>query len=296
MTREKYLERYRKNESEYKTSVVEWDCEWNIIGEYYGELYQVLEQIHYKKGNHYSFGRMKYEIYGDKKDNHFGVKVKNEFSNKTSAEICTTILLKKYIDFFEKDDCFSLMQFYNIGYVYRKNIYKLKKRKKINKKAFIKAKDEYINSRKRIRRIFDLKECRGISGIYIMVLEEYRGIYIGQSEDIGKRIRQHWSAKSFNSYGIDMYRALDTTEIYIIEELEGKSLDFQEYANIKEIDSKYLINKLAFNLFTQDEEIYKDADSMLVEKRGRDRMEKEMLEYRKIDISSVFEGDYNKEK
>lgn len=70
-----------------------------------------------------------------------------------------------------------------------------------------------------------LPDWDGVAGAYVMVFDEYRQFYVGQSDDIRKRIKQHWSTrKSFDRliYGtkydsilpVDELRALDTTRIY----------------------------------------------------------------------------------
>lgn len=64
----------------------------------------------------------------------------------------------------------------------------------------------------------------------MMILDEYKLVYIGKSDNIKKRIQQHWSAtKSFDCtlfpmyavttscFSIDFFRALDTTRILIWE-------------------------------------------------------------------------------
>ncbi|MBQ7040122.1 MAG: GIY-YIG nuclease family protein, partial [Clostridia bacterium] len=80
----------------------------------------------------------------------------------------------------------------------------------------------------------------GVEGYYIMVLDEYKQIYIGKTENIKRRIMQHWSkTKQFDRtlfpmyaykkscFSIDFIRALDTTRIYgwkrkLLEGLEDK--------------------------------------------------------------------------
>ena len=71
-----------------------------------------------------------------------------------------------------------------------------------------------------------LAKLDGKEGAYIMVFDEYKQFYIGQSWDIRKRIKQHWGARKpfdrliyggsmYNSiFPVDELRALDTTRIY----------------------------------------------------------------------------------
>lgn len=93
---------------------------------------------------------------------------------------------------------------------------------------------------KKINNLFDFD---GASGYYIMILDMYKQAYIGKSNNIKRRIQQHWSCtKSFDRtlqpmyavktscFSIDFFRALDTTRIYVwerslSEEVERKLID-----------------------------------------------------------------------
>lgn len=70
-----------------------------------------------------------------------------------------------------------------------------------------------------------LSDWDGVAGAYVMVFDGYKQFYIGQSEDIRKRIKQHWTGRKhfdrlvfgtpYNSiFPADELRALDTTRIY----------------------------------------------------------------------------------
>lgn len=74
----------------------------------------------------------------------------------------------------------------------------------------------------------NIRELVGVAGVYMLVLDEFKQIYIGQSSDIYKRIRSHWSKKQslerlicgkvWNStLSIDAFGALDTTRVYYIK-------------------------------------------------------------------------------
>ena len=63
----------------------------------------------------------------------------------------------------------------------------------IEKEAFEKF-NKYLSSfvkRNRFKEIDDLKTVSGVEGIYLLVLDEYKQVYIGISTDIKKRIMQH---------------------------------------------------------------------------------------------------------
>ena len=117
---------------------------------------------------------------------------------------------------------------------------------------FEKALSKLIKSNKKIREIFDLDSCKGICGIYVMVLDEYKQMYIEQASDIKRRILKHWSTKKpfdrlifgrvDNSIlSIDSFGALDTTRIFI---LETYALDSNEKITVGKVPSIYKLNRI----------------------------------------------------
>ncbi|MNW44582.1 hypothetical protein D3C74_218200 [compost metagenome] len=73
--------------------------------------------------------------------------------------------------------------------------------------------------------IEDLNSVNGVSGYYIMVLDDYCQIYIGISHNIRQRIMKHWSRQipltdlllgaESGLLPIDCFRALDTTRVFV---------------------------------------------------------------------------------
>ena len=103
---------------------------------------------------------------------------------------------------------------------------------------------QILKKYKNLSQVNDLNIFRGKSGIYIMVLDSYNVCYIGQAIDITQRIMRHWSRSDyFTGTGIDLFKAHDTTRIYVIECAE-KDLDKSEYEILKKIDKKYVLNVL----------------------------------------------------
>lgn len=99
---------------------------------------------------------------------------------------------------------------------------------KLDKTAFDLALSKFFSKYKRFVEVANLNDFSGVEGFYVMVLDEYRQAYIGKTEDIKKRIMQHWSkTKPFDrtlfpmyawkesTFSIDFFRALDTTRIYV---------------------------------------------------------------------------------
>lgn len=129
----------------------------------------------------------------------------------------------------------------------------------LNMKFFsqIKYKDfeKIINKLKRkfkkLIEITDLTDYKEKSGIYILILDDYKQMYIGQTEDINKRITQHWrkrkefdrlifGSKETSILSIDSFGALDTTRILVYEtkshlKLEEEIVDF--------VPKEYLLNR-----------------------------------------------------
>jgi len=89
--------------------------------------------------------------------------------------------------------------------------------------------NKFLLKYKDFAEIKDLASC-DFPGWYFIILEKYRQVYIGCSNNIKKRILQHWkrvpplSVQSDYAmyrrgvFQIDWFGALDTTKIYVVEE------------------------------------------------------------------------------
>ncbi len=112
----------------------------------------------------------------------------------------------------------------------------------------------FLKRYKGFKEIFDLNQYAEVEGYYIMVLDEYKQVYIGKTKDIKKRIREHWSkTKSFDRtlfpmyaydtscFSIDFFRALDTTRIFVWKK---KILDGIEMELINNFPSKFRTNRI----------------------------------------------------
>lgn len=98
-----------------------------------------------------------------------------------------------------------------------------------------------------------LPDWDGVPGAYIMVFDEYRQFYVGQANDVRKRIKQHWSrSKSFDRliWGskydsilpVDELRALDTTRIYAARSSNPYALERRAE---KAADRRFCMNRMA---------------------------------------------------
>lgn len=95
----------------------------------------------------------------------------------------------------------------------------------LDKALFERKLQSFLKKHTGFKRVTDLKEYDSQSGYYLMVLDEYKQVYIGTSDNIKKRIQTHWrTQKEFDRLlfgtvensrlSIDSFRALDTTRIY----------------------------------------------------------------------------------
>ena len=184
--------------------------------------------------------------------NHFGIKLKgsemNNHINETNFSILTDSVLFKYPT-------------YKISYSWRQVenmlIYDLNMKyfKSLNKKEFENHLINFVN-KNNFCEIYNLNDVMQTTGIYIMVLDDYKQAYIGQSKKIGKRIKEHWSnqlefykinqgcSPYKSKIVIDSFRALDTTRIFIKECVEKELNEFEE-KYIDEFDNIYLCNVIS---------------------------------------------------
>ena len=114
-----------------------------------------------------------------------------------------------------------------------------------------------------MREVFDLKDIAGIEGIYVLVLGQYKQVYIGKSSDIKRRILSHWSRKKEFDHlicgrvdesviSIDSFGALDTTQIFY-KRVSWRDIDEVEEKLVSSFKGEYLINRVAGGLNAENE-------------------------------------------
>ena len=97
----------------------------------------------------------------------------------------------------------------------------------------------------------DLNEYRYKRGYYILVLDKYKQIYIGTTNNICHRIREHWTkTKQFDRLifgsiftsrlSIDSFRPLDTTRIFVYP---TENIFENEDVFISFFPDKFIINR-----------------------------------------------------
>lgn len=121
----------------------------------------------------------------------------------------------------------------------------------------------YLARNHRFKQIFDLNDVKGVYGYYIMVLDEYKQVYIGKATDILNRIRQHWNkvkpldrtllpmynVKS-SVFSIDFFRPLDTTRIFVWKKQLSDGL---EAKLVKDFPAKFVCNRIGGDVTTKIE-------------------------------------------
>ena len=132
----------------------------------------------------------------------------------------------------------------------------------LDKSKFNKILDKFLKRNKFIE-CNDLNDVKEIKGIYILVLDEYKQVYIGKAENIKRRIMSHWSEKKpfcrllFGSkensiISIDSFGALDTTRIFYKKYRYYVDLDKIEKSLVDEFDNAYLLNRTGGGLNSDD--------------------------------------------
>ena len=106
--------------------------------------------------------------------------------------------------------------------------------------------------------VFNLSKYSKAEGYYIMVLDEYKQVYIGKTNDIKKRIMRHWSqtkpfdrtlfpmyAYNESCFSIDFFRALDTTRIFVWKHKLTNGIEEELISNFP---SKFCTNRIGGNI------------------------------------------------
>ena len=107
-----------------------------------------------------------------------------------------------------------------------------------------------------LKEVSDLNLYKKSSGIYILVLDKYKQVYIGQAtKSITQRIVRHWRRKiEFDSIlvgktnetkiSIDSFGIMDTSRIFV-EEIDSISkIDSREEFLIEHFPQEYILNKI----------------------------------------------------
>lgn len=166
----------------------------------------------------------------------FARKVPERYEGVYEDENCTT-----YTDEWCNNQREKCLRNFDLNMQYMSNL---------SDEDFNRALTKFLKIKKFIR-ILDLNDCKDMCGIYVLVLGKYKQIYIGQSNNIKRRIMDHWSKnKPFDRliYGseeksilsIDSFGALDTTQIYVFQ--TPYTFDYEKKF-VSKMDQRFLINR-----------------------------------------------------
>lgn len=131
---------------------------------------------------------------------------------------------------------------------------------KLDRNKFNEEIEHFLSKHPKFVEVTDLKRYKNATGIYIMVLDEYKQIYIGMTNSsklgIKGRIQQHWTAtktldrlifQGINSsvLNIDSFRHLDTTRIFVCADINVNDTDSEEATLIENAFSpEFIINRI----------------------------------------------------
>lgn len=206
--------------------------------------------------------------------NHFGVKIKNKNLNinRENYEIIDKKVHNKVPQFiidsyreepekrkriYEDEECTIYSDEWCIKHqndCLKNYDYNMSFFEQLDEKDFNKFLNKLIKHSKKIKEVYNLNECKDSIGVYILVLDKYKQIYIGQSKSsIKTRIMRHWSTKKEfdrlifgkveNSIlSIDSFGALDTTRIFVYPTYNSYEVE-EQLVNL--MDSNYLLNRTA---------------------------------------------------
>lgn len=114
---------------------------------------------------------------------------------------------------------------------------------------------QFMKRNQQFKEVYDLNTYQKKSGYYIMILDEYCQVYIGTTEDIKRRILNHWTKKNpfdrllfpmgnvdSSIISIDSFRAFDTTRIFAFPTINTYD---NENIYINEFSPQYVCNRMA---------------------------------------------------
>ena len=174
---------------------------------------------------------------------HFGILFNEEKTTKSMTKdkfVNRKLDQNKHLTDFAKDEA---LKNYDLNIKYFNNL---------NSEEFDREIDRLLNLYAFVE-IKDLNTIKGGKGIYILVLDNYKSIYIGQTNrDLKARIIRHFNIDisfqrvpfvKYDTLPIDAFKPLDTTRIYTLYTSEQGVMDEIESKLINECNKKFLLNK-----------------------------------------------------
>lgn len=127
--------------------------------------------------------------------------------------------------------------------------------KSLSREKFNHEIESFLLAHPKFKNVTNLNDYKGVTGIYIMILDEYKRLYVGIARDIKQRIFQHWGnvmpldrlifggvEKSILS--IDSFMRFDTTRILVYPKSgSNEELGELEYQLIRCFSPEFLQNR-----------------------------------------------------
>ena len=182
---------------------------------------------------------------------HFNLKLKKQDNNKlTRKNYCIPSNKSSYSGKDTYSDEWVKNQYNKCLKIFDDN---MKKFSKLNHDEFNKHLIKFVK-KYNFKEIKDLNKVNNISGIYIMVLDNYSQVYIGMSKNtIKRRIIEHWrrkipfdrllpAKKQDTLMAIDSFGALDTTRIFY-KQVDGQLSSGDINKIINKFNPNYKLNR-----------------------------------------------------
>ena len=203
------------NTPETAISIVRYDENDNRLGIHTGTIQEIAKGIKNYKDYYYRVAVLNQNTIRERvSTEHFGVKTSCVGGLSFSVEETLNRYLNSMIQKYKPGEDFN---FYYLLCNFQWYVSALSSLKKNTKEGLERELKKLMKQFPEIKEIRNLNDYKKKTGIYIMVLDGYNTLYIGQAEDIRQRIMRHWSrADYFTGTGIDLYKALDTTRIFVL--------------------------------------------------------------------------------
>ena len=129
--------------------------------------------------------------------------------------------------------------------------------KSLDREEFSEHMNSYLSTHPSFVEAKDLWEWNRVPAVYLLVLGEYKQVYLGTTKNLKQRVHYHWLHKkeidrlifggvTGSRLSIDSFRALDTTMIYASPTAEENKFINEERAMT--LDNRFRLNRTATGL------------------------------------------------
>lgn len=216
------------------------------INEYTGTFNIIFNKIPNFKDYYYRFKMFENTSREKVVEIYYGIRVQDIGSLETNVADYMNKRLNYYIQKWIDENDKPLKGnhlFDNLAYWYLTYENHISSRLLLDKESYRKTIEDFLKNNPSFYEVFDLNELNNVKGIYLLILDNYCTYYIGQSNDMKKRIKQHWNRKNYwTGTGIDLYKPKDTTQVFVLPTSKN-NLDKYEKEFVKYL-AKYSNNVL----------------------------------------------------